>query len=142
MAERLEDGNKKYAGRMMITEDTYNEPGVKEAFLLRHVDYIPVHGKDGPTAVYNVWCRLNEASEEEKKLVELHNRGMQLYTDRKFEEAAKKFEEVIALNFVQDFVNIQYKGEDEAAKMLRDRCRKLAASPLPDDWKIEKEAPI
>merc|ERR1711998_795454 len=42
MCERLEDGNKKYSGRCMITQDTLDEPNVKGRFLMRLVDFIGV----------------------------------------------------------------------------------------------------
>merc|ERR1711998_426316 len=40
MSERLEDGNKKYSGRLMISDDTYKEPGVASSFLMRMVDIV------------------------------------------------------------------------------------------------------
>eukprot|EP00941_MAST-03F_sp_MAST-3F-sp1_P002421 g2421.t1 len=144
MAERLEDGNKKYAGRLMITEDTRKEPKVADDFLLKHVDYIDIRDQKEPMAVYNVVCRKKDASPEAIAYVERHCLGMKLYTERKFSEAAEIFEKQLSEEYrwIEPFMNIQYSGKDKAAEMLLKRCQKLAAKPPGKEWDMGKESPI
>jgi len=60
---------------------------------------------------------------EEEKGWALHNRGMELYYDRSFDEAAAMFEETLRV----------LPGDFNAEMLLR-RCRDYRRNPPPPDW--------
>jgi tetratricopeptide (TPR) repeat protein len=62
-------------------------------------------------------------SEETKKLLEFYNKGLQLYRERKFDEALTFFEKALEVN-----------PEDGPSKLYVERCKMLKESPPPVDW--------
>ena len=141
MSERLEDGNKKYASRAMITSDTREQlalSGRAQHFLLRPVDFIPLKdsgvARPGGVGIWQVVCRQREATKELKAWVAASERGIELYQQRHFAEAAEAFEGSAQYS-PPDYV-LQMYGEDKGAPMLAARCRRFAEEPPPVDWDI------
>ena len=138
MAERCEDGNKKYGSRVMITEATYRESKVATSFLTRKLDWIEVKDFNGPCAIYQVFCERKEASKKQIEMCTKHNRAMDLYRNRDFQKAIDLFEEVLTYD-VQKYVKEVYNGEDRAATMMIERCKHLIKHPPPPGaWDIAK----
>jgi len=135
MAERCEDGNKKYSSRVMVTEATMQEPRMRDSFLVRLVDYIQVKDFAGPCAIYQIVCVNGAATNEEKEMCRKHNAGMECYRKRQFQEAIDWFEQVLQFD-VPSYVIDNYKGEDKAATCLIHRCRSMMQNPPPLDWDI------
>jgi class 3 adenylate cyclase len=51
LASRLEELNKRYVTKVLISDSTFSEPGVEEKFVTRPLDMVVVKGKKLPTKV-------------------------------------------------------------------------------------------
>jgi class 3 adenylate cyclase len=51
LASRLEELNKRYVTKVLISDCTFSEPGVEEKFVTRPLDMVVVKGKKLPTKV-------------------------------------------------------------------------------------------
>jgi class 3 adenylate cyclase len=58
LASRLEELNKRYTTRVLVSNDTHKEPGVASSYITRPVDLVVVKGKKLPTKVHEVMGRL------------------------------------------------------------------------------------
>merc|ERR1719473_1440493 len=87
MSERLEDGNKKYSGRLMISDETLEQPGVAEAFLMRLVDFVSVKGRDSPMPLWQIICNIAEETKDRRRLADTHTRALRCYENREFAKA-------------------------------------------------------
>ncbi|MDR2618291.1 MAG: HAMP domain-containing protein [Treponema sp.] len=128
LASRMEGLTKTYRAELLITESIYNQiqrpssPNLKGGPRLpcRLLDKVAVKGKKEGVRIYTVKRSLTEA--EEKAWV-YHNQGMELYFNRDFPGASKRFEEALSL----------LPGDFNAASLL-ERCREYAANPPSGDW--------
>ncbi|MFQ3621880.1 MAG: adenylate/guanylate cyclase domain-containing protein, partial [Spirochaetales bacterium] len=77
----------------------------------------------GKTRGVKIYTVRRSLTPEEQKRWTLHNEGMELYYARKFEEAQKKFQFILAED-----------PEDFNAKQLLDRCIEYAKDPPPEGW--------
>ena len=133
MPERLEDGNKKYASRHMITENTRNHiiktEGIEavETILLRPVDQIKVNKVDGGVGIWQVVCRRSDATEEIIEWVESYAKAMDLYRLRKFDAAKRMFIENQSLTPPKYVIEMY--GKDIAPAMMISRCDMLMREP-------------
>jgi tetratricopeptide (TPR) repeat protein len=66
---------------------------------------------------------VNLISEQMQQLVEVYNKGLDLYKDRKFTEALKYFKK--ALEIAPD---------DGPSHMYEKRCKEFIENPPPPDW--------
>ena len=57
LASRLEELNKRYNTRVLMSEDTFAQPDVASSFITRPVDYVVVKGKKLPTKIHEVMAR-------------------------------------------------------------------------------------
>ena len=122
LASRLEGATKQYGATLLIADSTH--AAVKDRFVTREVDRIRVKGKKRPVAVHEVFCEA-EAPEAAAALerVRLHAAALGLYRERRFGEAARAFEGMIARA-----------GGDDLAELYCGRCRALAERPPHADW--------
>ena len=60
---------------------------------------------------------------EQKELLNHYNSGLELYKNRKFDEAITFFEKAMSIN-----------SNDGPSKLYLDRCRAFKETPPPDDW--------
>lgn len=58
-----------------------------------------------------------------QQVLNLYNKGLQLYKERKFVEAKKSFNEAL-----------QVKPDDGPSKLYIGRCDAFIADPPPEDW--------
>ena len=80
LASRLEELNKRYASKIMISINTFNKKKkVNEAFLIRPLDVVAVKGKSEGTAVFEVMGRNGEVDEFAQELQKLHNEAFACY---------------------------------------------------------------
>lgn len=133
LASRLEGANKVYGSDILISEFTYKF--VQDSLECRELDRIRVVGKDQPVAVYEVICETGELSPVLREAHLKFAEGLELYRQKKWEEAIALFEQCIEI-----------KQEDGPSKTFIKRCqdfqniekRKRRASDqgslIPDDW--------
>lgn len=159
-AELLEELNKTYGTRILVTEATYRQGCVQEKVLFRLVDYICIEEDDNTLSEETRDTResileVNELPAEPKvvavyeplglwslvdmnegdyvtNISRLHDKAFNNYRQRLFLQAAEIFGEVVRLC---------EQNEDDGficakpAAVLRTRCLDFALTPPPNDWK-------
>ena len=118
LASRMEGLTKIYRVGLLISETIHAE--VDGRIPTRLLDTVAVKGKTRGVRIHTVKRSLTP---EEEKGWALHNRGMELYYDRSFDEAAAMFEETLRV----------LPGDFNAEMLLR-RCRDYRRNPPPPDW--------
>ncbi len=127
LSSRLEGLNKEYGTHILVNESTYM--AVKEAgFLFRELDIIRVKGKLQPVVIYELVGRVSEL-EKDPGYVELLWRleefaaARALYGHRKWDEAQRKFEEIL-----------KRCPEDGPSRMYWKRCQEYLFDEPPVGW--------
>jgi len=116
LASRLEGINKQYGTEIMVSESTYE--AAKDDFEFRELDLIRVKGKEKPVRIYE----LNQKTENGKQSASggaEYAKALQLYRERKFEEARQKFASL---------------KDDPTAQVFTKRCEEFIKNPPPQDW--------
>lgn len=122
LASRLEGANKEYGTTIMIGHNTWLD--VKDQFVTRPLDLLRVMGKLEPVAVYELIAENGETVPPEKlEAVRIYKEGMELFRQRKFEEADLKFIEALKAD-----------PTDSPSKVYHGRCELYRANPPADDW--------
>ena len=114
-ASRLEGLTTKYGTDILISESTRKAIGAH--FTVRPVDLVLFKGKKKPVQVFEV---LGEKDMLLSAAEECFCRGLELYRQKDFEEAARVFAE-------------GWQG-DLLCRVFLDRCRFLQENPPPSDW--------
>ena len=128
LASRLEELNKRYNSKILLSDSTYEDAKVQSLFTLRQLDQVAVKGKKEGTKIYECIGRAVDTSNEEKLLCIKMQNSFHLYYDRKFSEAEISFESV-QRNFQE------LRGyEDAASRLLAKRCARFAENPPEKDW--------
>lgn len=120
LASRLEGINKEYGTRIIISEFTYNE--VKDSFVAREVDRVRVKGKLQPVKIYELLAE-GKISDDHKRQLELYQKGYDLYSEKKFEDALAIFKDLHTLN-----------QSDPVSELYIERCQDYLQEPPPQDW--------
>ncbi len=90
LSSRLESATKQYGAKVMVSEFTEAKLGGR--FLTRELDWIRVKGKQLPVRIHEVLAPVQEAvPAETRRLLELHDRAMDLYRKRHWKEALGAF---------------------------------------------------
>jgi len=121
LAARLEGANKFYKNFSMISEFTYKQAA--DFVDVRELDTIRVVGKNEPINVYDLVDRKNQTAGKKADLIAIYNQGLELYKQRRYQEAIQMFESGLAV-IANDGPTITY----------IDRCREFLKNPPPDDW--------
>ncbi len=120
LGSRLEGINKTYKTHILISEFTYER--VKDEFLCMEVDCVRVKGKSLPVKIYQL-LGTREAPEERNQIVSLFHEGLDLYKNRKWDEAIETFKRV--------------KDRDAdlyVADLYVQRSLEFKAEPPPPEW--------
>ena len=126
LAARLEPANKVYGTYIMISEYTYEH--VKGQFICRELDALQVKGKTEPVKVYELIATMEKGvSEDMEKVLEYYNQGLDLYKNRKWDDAIAKFKSALSVNG----------SEDSPSEAYVERCEEYKESPPPDNWQGE-----
>ncbi len=121
LASRLENLNKRYGTRIMLGETTAEL--VKEHMVLRPLEWVAVKGKSRAVLIHELVGRKGEVDEATLETIAKYEAALQLYRDRKFEEAAEAFEAAGPL-----------REGDLAPALMAEQARAFVADPPPDDW--------
>ena len=126
LASRLEELNKLYGTKHLISDKTYNSLGVKEQFVLRHIDKVVVKGRSKATDLYEIICvRGEQISESHKEFIRIYSEGMVLYFNREFALAKTKFDEAR---------ETKESKIDLSCDLLGSRCANYISNPPPQAW--------
>jgi adenylate cyclase len=120
LGSRLEGLSKYYGSSIIASEATVRAAG--NEVVARELDLVRVKGKLQPVRIFDI---LGPASDRERwtLLVERFNAGIDLYRQRRWEEASGVFEAVVQA----------YPG-DGPAMLYVDRCRSMLTAPPAADW--------
>jgi adenylate cyclase len=121
LASRLEGLNKFYGSDIMASEATVQECG--DAVEFRELDLVAVKGRETPVAVFQVLALKGELTPAQAGAREEFARGLQLYRQRQFSEAAAAFSAAL-----------QHLSEDGPPKAFLERCQQFQTTPPPPDW--------
>lgn len=122
LASRLEGLNKYYGTQILIGESTAQR--VSKHFLLRPIDWVAVKGKSVGGLIYELMEKIEDANEDQKNGVKFYTEALHLYRNRQFDEAIKMFQQA----------NDQFGGNDEASRVLTERCHQFMSKPPESDW--------
>lgn len=124
LASRLEGLTKIYRTSIIISEDTLIKLENPSKYNFRFLDIARVKGKKEAVYVFEV---LDGEPEEVKNLkIEtkgLFGKGIDLYKNKKFEEALDVFSQVVKINQL-----------DSVAAFYINRCKRNITKGIPDDW--------
>ena len=131
LASRLEELNKRYGTKILISDKTYIGIEVQLRFYLRHVDRVVVKGRSKGTDLYEVvgfngGVEEHQIKEEKKQFCKIYGEAMALYFERKFDEAYDVFDS--AKNIVDEGV------DDVSCMLLMDRCMTYKKDDPGEDW--------
>ncbi|HEX8964359.1 MAG TPA: GAF domain-containing protein [Rhodocyclaceae bacterium] len=122
LAARLESACKQYGAHILISEFTHKQ--LKGTYYNRELDFVVVKGKTKPVAIYEIMDFHTEKTYPQMiDALGLFKAGLAQYRQQRWNDAAARFNEVLALN-----------PNDKAAKMYVERCRHLADNPPGDAW--------
>jgi len=131
LPSRLEELNKTYSTKLLISQDTYSRLRF-HSFVVRPIDYVHLPEFPGNTAqlVYQVLDvnRHDTKTAAKRSLATLHQAAMDDYRNRYFQRAAAAFEQV---NVQMRFLTGQ---EDVPSTMLMNRCASYIENPPPPEW--------
>lgn len=113
LAARLEGLNKTFGTRILISEATRARAGA--GFACREISRVRVVGRREPVLVHEPLAETDAASKRD--LLETFARGLALYYDGRFDDAAAAFASI--------------EPHDPPAAVYAARCRLLAANPPP-----------
>jgi adenylate cyclase len=122
LGSRLEGANKFYGTNIMISEFTHEY--VKDQFYTRPLDLIKVKGKDQPINVYELIAfKEDKLKENYLQMLQLYEKGINLYKSRNWDEAIDNFEKCLRLV-----------PTDTPSEEYRRRCIEYKFNQPADDW--------
>ena len=120
LTSRLEDLNKIYNSKIIISEHTFDR--VKDEIACRELDLVRVRGKTIPVKIYEMIGKKGEHPKEEET-GRLFEKGLVAVRNRDWEEALLIFEEIKKIL-----------PEDVPTDIYIDRIKIAIINPPPPDW--------
>ena len=120
LASRLEQLNKTFGTRLIVSETTYQ--AVQQKMVARELDLIRVKGKTKPVKIYEL-LGPSADGERVRPLVDRFHTALEAYHGRRWETALGLFGELL-----RDF------PEDRPARLFVQRCRDLIERPPEGEW--------
>jgi adenylate cyclase len=121
LASRLEGANKIYGTQILISENTYRL--AKEEIAARELDIIRVIGKTQPVRIYELIARKEELDDRTRAVLEKFQTAVNLYRERKWNEARGYFEKILELN-----------PDDTPSQEYLKRCNEYQNFSPPQNW--------
>lgn len=124
LASRVEGLTKQYGAALLVTEATRALVGDDDTLTFRRVDKVAAKGKSEAVVLHEVLEGHGPAQWGlRRQTLPAFDAGFEAYLSGDFTAAAAHFDGVLAEN-----------PDDDAAKLLADRCRRLAAAPPLAPW--------
>lgn len=126
LASRLEGVNKVYNSWILCSDDTWNlanQGQNKDKIIARKFDKVRVVGRSTPVQLYNILGFADQLSENTKKSLEIFNTAMNLYLNKDFSNAEKKFIEASKIDTT-----------DKTCLVFAERCKIYAKKGVPENW--------
>jgi adenylate cyclase len=119
LAARLESATKQFGVDILVADEA--EKLTRDQVVYRRVDLAVFKGKTQPIAVFTP---LGEAGMDVPAWLAKYHSALDLFQERKFDEAKGAF----------DAVNAEIGGDDYLCKMYHKRCDHYLANPPAPDW--------
>ena len=110
VAARLQEAAKRYGERVLVSPET--QAAAAGNYVFREIDRVTLRGRSTAEAVYALVGRAGEVSDDQHRVIELHERGVAALALGHAESAADRFRACLAIN-----------PNDRAAAVLLERCR-------------------
>ena len=121
LASRLEGVNKQYGTWILMSESTYKEGG--QAFLTRRLDRVRVVGINTPVRLYELIDEKSQVRPELFEVVELFQKGLDVFEKRKWDEARALFKQALKL-----------RPDDGPSQVYLKRCQEYKRKPPSSSW--------
>jgi class 3 adenylate cyclase/CHASE2 domain-containing sensor protein len=122
LASRMESANKQLGTDMLVSRRTVELAG-QDGVLLRSVGQIQVVGREEPVEAYEIVCRQDEATDAQRRLVELTQRLVDAYRETRLEDCL-----AAAAVIEGEF------GPSKLTKLYTERCEYFLAQPNLQDF--------
>ncbi len=119
LGSRLEGLTKYYGVSLLVGEESRR---ADDGFLYRFIDKVQVKGKGRSVRIYEPICRFEEATLEQRDLLEQHAEAMRLYMMGMLQEARVAFEA------------LQTRAPDVQQSLMLERIDELAGAGLSAEW--------
>jgi adenylate cyclase len=121
LTSRLENLNKRYGTRILITSQVYAQ--VHQDFLCRVLDVVLVKGRRTPTWLFELVSSMKDATPIQKQICSLSSVALACYLNRDFERCMNHLNKIEAVL-----------PGDKTVLLRRKLCQKWLRSPPPSDW--------
>ncbi len=122
VAARLEQANKQYDTRMLVSHPTYQQ--AKRAVVAREIDHLRLTGKETPIRIYELLGREGELSTPQKQLKDRFEEGLRIYRAQEFARARDVFKEILRAH-----------PNDGPSAVYGQRAEQRLGTSLPRAWK-------
>lgn len=123
LASRLEGLTKYYGVSLLLSQSTFEMLPPEPSYHHRKLDNVQVKGKKNSITVLEIYeGEPDEQFRLKKESSALFESGLQLFEERKFEEARRLFLQVLAVF-----------PDDTPSRMYAERCERYSVSGLPSD---------
>jgi PAS domain S-box-containing protein len=113
VAARLQEAAKRYGERVLVSPET--QAAAAGNYVFREIDRVTLRGRSTAEPVYALIGRAGEVSDDQHRVIELHERGVAALALGHAESAADRFRACLAID-----------PNDRAAAVLLERCRTYA----------------
>jgi len=127
LAARLEGVNKQYGTWILASEETVQE--TQGRILTRMVDRVRVVGIHEPVRLFELINTVENATEDEKQLVETFRQAMESYEKRLWKEAIQGFKASLELE-----TKLALDPDGGPSAIYLDRCKEFKSKPPKDNW--------
>jgi adenylate cyclase len=125
LAARLEGVNKQYGTWILASDDTIRETGGR--ILTRRLDRVRVVGINEPVRLHELLNTIEDANQEEKKLVEVFHQALDYFENRNWKAAMEGFGES------RSFETKNVMAMDPSTKYY-ERCQNFLTKPPTENW--------
>jgi len=122
VAARLEQANKQYGTRILISEATFQD--AHSSIEVRELDLLRVTGKETPIRVYEVLAPSGELSDQEEDFRDRFEEGLEAYRSQQWTRARQVFSDLLGI-----------RPDDGPSNLYQQRVEERAGESLPSSWK-------
>ena len=120
-ASRIENLNKLYQTKLLISEAVYDQLEHPEKYSIRMIDKVVLKGRSLGSRIYEV--KSVSEDPEFEGYIRLYEKAFTFYERGEFKRAEESFK-----------LCLGERGEDRAAQILLGRCIELQQKELPESW--------
>jgi adenylate cyclase len=124
LASRMESANKQLGTTTLVSARTVELAGDDDGVLLRPVGQIRVVGRDEPVVAFEVLCTDADATDAQRRLVELSRYMVDAFRDARLTDCVRAI----------DDLDREFGGPSKLTAIYRERCEHFLAHPSLQDF--------